>query len=93
MTSQLASAEIPSVTVAVRKGHRLLLVAAALAAGFVTFVLVRSVTFSGPFDTALSIFLTVSFGSIGVLNLWVAITGFLPAFIRTRLTARWNGRA
>jgi hypothetical protein len=93
MTSQLASAEIPSVTVAVRKGHRFLLTAAALAAALVTYVLVRSATFSGAFDTALTIFLTVCFASMGVLKLWVAVTGFLPAFLRARLTARWNGRA
>lgn len=93
MTSQMASAQIPSLTVAVGKHHRLLLVAAALAAGFVTYISIRTATFSGAFDTGFSIFLTVSFASLAVLNLWVALTGFLPQFIRTRLTACLNGRA
>ena len=85
-------AETPGAKVRIPKGHRLLLTGAALAAGVVTYVIVRSATFSGAFDTALTIFLAVCFASMGVLKFWIAVTGFLPELLRARLTP-WNGRA
>jgi hypothetical protein len=92
--TQATPSEFPGVTVRVQKRHRMLLLVAALIGAFLTYAFIQtSLSSSTVFGTALSGFLALCFAAVVVLNVIIGLSGFLPNFLRVRLTTRWRADA